>query len=72
MSNEYTTLHYDDGRIAHVESDRLERIAKRANVTVEQADSYISGPWHEGDSHIEWVLSAPDAEIADWIIAGLQ
>ena len=48
----------------------IELIAKMAGVDVSEAEEFINADWPNADEHAEWIATATDEEIADWIVAG--
>jgi bacterioferritin (cytochrome b1) len=47
--------------------NRLTAIAKIANVDVETAAEYINADWDNQEEHNEWLETASNEEIADWV-----
>jgi hypothetical protein len=68
----------DDGRgdmaTEHytLSDERAARIAALAGLTVEQVREFALADWDEGAEHQEWLDTADEREIADWIIAGRE
>jgi hypothetical protein len=60
MTTEYYTL----------SDERAERIAALAGLTVEQVRDFALADWDEGAEHQDWLDTADEREIADWIVAG--
>lgn len=56
---------------------KMERIvavvhATRPEVDFEHIRNYVLADWPEGEEHQKWLDTAEDAEIAGWVIEGLQ
>lgn len=52
-------------------ADRIQNIAEIADVSVEIVVEYLTADWDNHDDHDEWLESATDEEIANWIVACL-
>jgi hypothetical protein len=60
MQTEYYTL----------SDERAARIAALAGLTIEQVRDFALADWDEGAEHQDWLDTADEREIADWIVAG--
>jgi hypothetical protein len=52
--------------------ERAERIAALAGLSVEQVRDFALADWDEGAEHQDWLDTADEREIADWILAGRE
>ena len=58
--------------MTNLTNKRIENIAKLAGVSTQTAQEWICGDWDNQDEHDQWLATATDAEIADWIETGLK
>ena len=45
----------------------INKIAKMANVSTQEAEDIINADWPNAEEHAEWLRSASDEEISEWV-----